>query len=341
MTHPENPSEVAISVIMIAYNQERTIDEAIRGVMLQRTSVPFELIVADDASTDSTVERIRRWQERYPERIRLIARPANLGMAPNYLDAYAHCRGRYVAICEGDDWWCSSRKLERQYAYMEAHQECALCCHRVVNYYADKHTLSLSNGGLREGRYTLADLARGNFITNLSVMYRAIPASELPQWVSEIKLFDYAMHSLHAERGHIYYMSSPMAVYRQYAAGTWSGSATRRLRLAMDVRECLMRHFAGRPDIVALYLKAYTDIALTLYLNTDQTDRSSVARRLTEMLAEAGRSQESALDVAEMAEERRAVIASSQRPLPKRLLSSLRAMVTLLLPLPRIYRALP
>lgn len=253
-----------VSVIMIAYNQADTIGEAIRSVVLQRAPFPFELIVADDASTDSTLGVARLWQERYPDIIRIIARPANLGLQANFLDAWAQARGEYIAICEGDDHWCSRHKLRRQAAWLDAHPECSLVFHRVWNHYADTRTLSLSNP--RQPRdITLEDLARANVITNLSVMYRAIPASELPGWIREIKLFDYAFHSLHLARGNGHFMPQPMAVYRRYSRGIWSGDPRRALLLALDVREHLIAHFSSlRPVAAARYSEAASAIRARL-----------------------------------------------------------------------------
>ncbi len=324
--------EVLVSVIMITYNQEAFIDEAIRSVVLQRTTFPFELVIANDASTDSTAEHCRRWAERYPDIIRFVDRKTNLGLQRNYLDAYSRCRGRYIAICEGDDWWCSRHKLQRQVDYMEAHPECAVCFHRVVNYYADRHTMSLSNGS-QQPDITLSDLSKANVITNLSVMYRAIPADELPQWLGEIALFDYAMHSLHAERGTIHYINRPMAVYRQYSRGIWSGNRDKAWLLAMEVREHLLDHFASRPDIAANYSNAYRLIAMSLAVHYTDAGLQESADRIIERLL--SRRPADRATLREDINRRRSEMQRSERRI-NRIKKSIRGAVSRLLPLPRI-----
>lgn len=324
--------EVLVSVIMITYNQEAFIDEAIRSVVKQHTTFPYELVIANDASTDATAEHCRLWAERYPDIIRFVDRKENLGLQRNYLDAYARCRGKYIAICEGDDWWCSRHKLQRQVDYMEAHPECAVCFHRVVNYYADKHTMSLSNGG-QKPELTLHDLSKANVITNLSVMYRAIPAEDIPGWMGEIALFDYAMHSLHAARGVIHYINRPMAVYRQYSGGIWSGNRDKGWLLAMEVRERLMDHFASQPDIAANYGKAYRQIALSLAVhyidmgNKDNADKI-IRRLLSRMPADMP-------SIQEAINKRRSEMGRSERRI-NRIRKSIRGAVSKLIPLPRI-----
>lgn len=253
-----------VSVLMIAYNQEAYISEAIRGVVSQKVPFPFELIVADDASTDSTAEVAAGWVARYPDVIRLVRRETNLGLQANYLDAYSRARGEYIAICEADDWWCSRHKLARQARMLDEHPEYGLCFHRVVNYYQSDGSMSLSNPG-QQRRIALEDLARANVITNLSVMYRAIPYDRLPGWVASVRLFDYAMHSLHAERGDIGYLSQPMAVYRRHDKGIWSGDLLGGWRMAMDVRECLIGHFhSSRRSVADCYAESYLDIAAAM-----------------------------------------------------------------------------
>lgn len=234
-----------VTVLMLAYNQQDTIDQAIRGVMLQRAPFGIHLIVADDASTDDTAALADAWADKYPGRITVLHRQANMGLAPNFMDAYRRIDTPYMAICEGDDWWCSPHKLARQVREMEAHPECTVCCHRVVNYYADTRTMSLSGTSPRE--FGIEYLSRRNPITNVSVLYRRLPASEIPDWITRTPLVDYAMHMLHAARGTVRWLPRPMAVYRQYTRGIWSGSRERAMTLALDVRELLRGHFAGAP----------------------------------------------------------------------------------------------
>lgn len=335
-------SRPKVSVIMIAYNQEATIDEAIRSVVRQRAPFPFELIVADDASTDSTAARAQEWQRRYPAIVRVVAREKNLGLQANYLDAWSRARGEYIAICEGDDHWCSPHKLRRQAAWLDSHPECALTFHRVVNHYADTRTMSLSNPG-QPGEMTLEDLARGNTITNLSVMYRALPHSELPGWLSEIKLFDYAIHSLHAARGTIHYMRRPMAVYRRYSRGIWSGDEMRAWLLALDVRERLMNHFHdSRPEAVKGYLAAYVNIAAavidTARSRGDNATADDTVRRLRQATARFGSGEITDSGIRQAIDARRAILAS-RTTLRGRLLHTatiLRATLSRLLPVPRI-----
>lgn len=325
-----------VSVIMITYNQERYIDEAIRGVIMQQVDFPYELIVANDASTDNTASHVKKWADRYPDIIRFIDRPKNLGLQLNYLDAFSKCKGKYIAICEGDDWWCSRHKLSIQAKYMESHAECSVCFHRVVNYFADTRTMSLSNGG-QKSDLTLNDLCRSNVITNLSVMYRAIPASEIPEWVSKITLFDYAMHSLHAAHGDIHYINRPMAVYRQNINGIWSGQIVRQLDMAMQVREHLMLYFADNETVRNGYMDAYVSIGLNyaahMLIDGKDDKVDDVYQRIESHLNPYRHIDKN--DFISQAKTRAANL-TAKKPLKKRIIRKLRETVSRFIPTPRI-----
>ena len=260
----QTTDEPLVSVIMITYNQEKYVEQAVRSVLSQRTAFDFEIIIADDASTDNTVEICRRLSEEYPGRINLIARSRNLGTSGNYFDAWSRCKGRYIAICEGDDWWLSKDKLSLQVQYMEEHPDCTVCFHRVINYYPEKHNWS-GCGIPKQYDFGLNELAQSNIITNLSVMYRALPHSAIPDWVKLTPLFDYAMHMLHAAEGRIHFIPKVMGAYRKHSVGIWSGDALRARRLATEIRRLLVAHFhTSHPQAAAILLVKYYENAIAL-----------------------------------------------------------------------------
>lgn len=278
-----NEGEVKVSVLMLTYNFEKYVDEAIRGVMHQRYSHGFELVIGDDHSTDGTLERCRQWQHEYPGQIVLLENERNTGLLPNFIRTYNRCRGEYVAICEGDDYWIDRSKLQRQADFLDSHREYSMCVHRVVNYYEGDGSMSLSNGRQKADNDIL-DLARCNFVTNVSVMFRRANIAELPGWMAEVATYDYAMHLLNAQKGRIWYMNRCMAVYRKRAEALWSrAGAEKQYRMAMQVRKMLMRYFlgCGRMDVYGLLEKAYVDNAVALIRYYNAEGRSAEAEALS------------------------------------------------------------
>lgn len=121
-----------VSIICLTYNQEAFIGQAMGGFLMQIADFPFEIVVHDDASTDSTPELLRAWERMLPEVVRPVFQRENqlrkCGVYP-IVHAYEAARGKYVALCDGDDYWTDPLKLAIQVAFMEANPEYVMCHH--------------------------------------------------------------------------------------------------------------------------------------------------------------------------------------------------------------------
>ena len=118
MTRPD------ISVIILTYNQQHTVAQAIESVLAQNTpDYCVEIVIGDDGSTDATRDICSGYAARYPERIRLMPEAPNKGVVRNYFDTLEACRGRYIADCAGDDYWIDAHRLQRQASYLDSHPE--------------------------------------------------------------------------------------------------------------------------------------------------------------------------------------------------------------------------
>lgn len=115
-----------VSAKMITYNHAPYIARAIEGVLRQQTHFPFELVIGEDCSTDGTREIVFEYGRKYPDVIRVIASKQNLGAAANNRQTVEACRGKYIAFCEGDDFWHNPVKLQKQVDYLEGHPGCGL-----------------------------------------------------------------------------------------------------------------------------------------------------------------------------------------------------------------------
>ena len=108
-----------VSVKMITYNHEPYIAQAIEGVLMQVTNFPIELIIGEDCSTDRTREIVLDYQKKHPDMIRVITSEKNVGARKNGLRVEKACRGKYIAFCEGDDYWHHPEKLKKQIEFLE------------------------------------------------------------------------------------------------------------------------------------------------------------------------------------------------------------------------------
>lgn len=116
-----------VSIFMITYNHENYISPAIEGVLMQKTPFPFELVIGEDCSTDNTRSICIEYQKRFPDIIKLRLPDKNQGIIKNYIETMRACRGKYIAICEGDDYWIDPYKLQKQVDYLESRSEYGLC----------------------------------------------------------------------------------------------------------------------------------------------------------------------------------------------------------------------
>lgn len=347
LTNVVGAEQKMVSVIMITYNQRSTIDQAISSVLSQKTDFDFELIIGNDASTDGTEAAVNAWSQKYPDRIKAFNREKNLGLQANFMECYKKCKGKYIAICEGDDWWSDDKKLSIQVAYMEANPQCNVCFHRVVNFYEDNRTMSLS--GKCRPDMSMVELACSNVITNLSVMYRRKESmTELPAWIGGIRLFDYALHMLHAQGGTIHYLSKPMAVYRQRSKGIWSGgSRESQLLMAMDARLKIIDHleecYARTKDIDCRQaadnmMKATDQIILSLLLvyRSEGIGSESMKWQSAEAVLKRHNPAWTSRDIDQALADRKRLESSASRSVIKPILSKIRAAVSRLMSPPVI-----
>lgn len=123
-----------VSVCMTTYNHEAYLAEAIESILAQQTSFAVELVLGEDCSTDHTAEICRAYVAKYPGRVRLVDGPVNIGWRANYRRTFDACRGRYVAYCDGDDWWCDPRKLQMQVDLLESDPAYGMCYTRTERF---------------------------------------------------------------------------------------------------------------------------------------------------------------------------------------------------------------
>ena len=212
-----------VSVIMITYGHEKYIQKAIEGVFLQKTNFPVELIIANDYSPDNTDELVKEIIKKSPPNIqvRYTKHEANKGMNLNFIWAYQQALGKYVAVCEGDDYWTDENKLQKQVDFLEQNPDYSVSCHNIFLLNGD--TLSSESPYDKENTqetYTLNDLASRNLIPTLSVVFRYFDIN-FPDWYLSSPMGDYPLILWIAQKGKIKYFKEKMGVYRQNV-GVWS-----------------------------------------------------------------------------------------------------------------------
>lgn len=222
--NPNINSEIEVTVVCMSFNQEDYIEQCLKSLVSQRTNFKYEIIVHDDASTDTTAMKIKRFAQSHPEIVLLLQNENQYSQGKNIrklIMPYIH--GRYISLCEGDDWWCDVNKLQIQYDLMQSDQSIAACAHAVRLFSEERQKF---NGALAprstKCKITTDEIIReiAPFGTNslfFKTQYYLMP-DEYMGWV----VGDYPLCIWLSINGKFVYLPDMMSVYRMNAKGSWS-----------------------------------------------------------------------------------------------------------------------
>jgi len=243
--------DVKVSVCLTTYNHERFVRQAIESVLMQETDFDYELVIGEDCSTDGTRAIVRDYAAYYPELIRPLLQERNQGMISNFVAVLKACRGQYVALLEGDDYWTDTLKLQKQVHFLErtAH---AFCYHHALYQYDDgSEAPQLPGIALRKPIARVEDLLFPVTIPTCSVVFRRSALPPLPGWYFELPFGDWSLWILLASNGTVAYLPENMAVYRVHSAGVSSSwDPAQRLHGLVDMFNHVNRYFDYRYDAV-------------------------------------------------------------------------------------------
>ncbi|MGV0846421.1 glycosyltransferase family 2 protein [Empedobacter falsenii] len=221
-----NSDEIVVSIICDCYNHEKYIAQALDGFLMQNCDFKFEVLIHDDASTDNSAAIIKEYELKYPEIIKPIYQKENqyskkVNIWKDY--QFSRAKGKYIALCEGDDYWIDPLKLQKQVDFLENNEDYVLCFHKV--------SILKTNGEIVEDfitkvpedyqqRETLAK--NSNYIHTPSVLFRNIVKDkiDIPE-LTNSPIGDYFLYLIITQYGKIGYLKETMAVYR-YGVGVYS-----------------------------------------------------------------------------------------------------------------------
>lgn len=224
----EKQETVMVSICCITYNQEEYIRDALDGFLSQETDFSYEVLIHDDASTDGTADIIREYARQYPEIIKPILQTENqyakglTNVSGTY--NFPRAKGRYIAMCEGDDYWTDPHKLQRQTDYMEAHPDCSLVFHSACIEVQGRALTERRMRPYRRSRRVSPEeiIDKTSGYPTASLMFRADMVRILPDFYVNAPLADIPLQLMAAARGWAYYMDRPMCVYRLGGAFSWT-----------------------------------------------------------------------------------------------------------------------
>lgn len=219
-----------VSIRCLAYNHEKYIEQAIDGFLMQETTFPFEIVIHDDASTDHTADIIRQYAKEYPNIIRPIYETENQyskkdGSLRRIMDKAL--RGRYTALCEGDDLWISREKLQKQVSFLESHDEYTMVFH-AANYLKNGEIIKNDRHNNVECNYSTDDLIRGGgaFCATCSLCFRTSAFLDRYLFQLSADVGDHPLQIAMSLKGKVHYFPDIMSSYRVSQGGDSSWSST-------------------------------------------------------------------------------------------------------------------
>jgi len=214
-----------VSIVMIAYNVERYLEQAIESVLMQKVNFSYELIIGEDCSSDKTREIALGYQKQYPEKIIVLTHENNLGLTPNCIATHNKCTGEYIALLDSDDYWTSSNKLQEQIDFLDKNPEFSACAHQSEIIFDDLPGESKLFGDTNDQTYTMRDMLQHRKFHTSSLVYRReywIKSGGIPSNILSNERAIYPMLSCY---GNIKYLKNSMCVYRRNS-GSISSSIT-------------------------------------------------------------------------------------------------------------------
>lgn len=236
---------------MVTYKHAPFIAQAIESVLMQQTTFPIELVIGEDCSPDTTREIVRQYAAKYPDVIRPILHEKNVGGAANLAAVKDACRGEYIAVLEGDDYWTDPLKLQRQVDWLDAHPQSALCFHNA-------EILDEARGGAprmycafdQKELVTLDDLLAKNPVPTCAVVYRRASFLTLPEQFKKLPMQDWPSWILLARTGPLGYLNFVGGCYRLHGSSAWSS------RPVLDQLRNILRMYEPLSELLG---PAYTE----------------------------------------------------------------------------------
>lgn len=219
-----------VSIWCQTYNHADYIKDAMDGFLMQQVTFSYEIVIHDDASTDGTTEILKAYKNKYPNVIRLICQEKNIYGDKNRIEILDEIRkrelhGKYVAYCEGDDYWTDPYKLQKQVDYMETHEDCAMITHNAIRRNCKTMQDEVINKDYPLGSVGIKEVLYQSpiMLPTASIMVRN-ETIYLSDFFKECGVGDYPLKLNALSKGYIYYSDEVMSVYRYLATGSWTSS---------------------------------------------------------------------------------------------------------------------
>ena len=215
-----------LSILLVSHNHEQFIQECVEGIIIQNLPFEYEIIVADDFSTDNTLNIIRESLDKAKMNYRILPSTKNLGQKKNRKRSFEACRGEYIATLDGDDYWTSPNRLLNHISFLDNHRECVLSFNPFIKKVEKKSKFEIPKwDGNNDFEYITAnEMALNNHIGNMSVcVFRHSVLKTMDEKLLDMGFADWFLGLYFGQYGLLAKQKEPTSVYRIHAKGAWQG----------------------------------------------------------------------------------------------------------------------
>lgn len=221
------PLDPLVSICCITFNHVDFIEDALKGFLNQNTTFPFEIIIHDDASNDGTSEIVKSYLAAYPTIIRLVLQTENQYSLGRKITAslLPLCRGKYIALCEGDDYWIDNDKLTKQIDTFRRDEEVSIVFHKALELNHYRKEISPICDHFDSDRFissSLAFLKRGSFMPTASLVFKNTEIYPLIEILNHSPVADFFIQTFFSLNGKVVYLNFSGSIYRTNINGSWS-----------------------------------------------------------------------------------------------------------------------
>ncbi len=271
----KNPQQPLVSIRCLVYNHEPFLRDCLEGFVMQQTNFPFEAIVHDDASTDRSADIIREYAAKYPHIIKPVYETENRyskkdGSLGRVMNAATSPSSKYVAYCEGDDYWTDPQKLQKQVDFMETHPDYTMCFHGTLKRWQNGEQPDSLFGKVEERDYSLTEICeKQEFQTSSVVIRKSLFSTEIYQKAETLRAKypygDTILYLTAAYAGKTHGIEGVMSIHRKHLGGLsyrWAddvGALLRQKEFYQEVPICFGRHLRSCPH---KYIKKINKIVI-------------------------------------------------------------------------------
>ena len=270
-----------ISILSLVYNHERYLDAFFEGILSQKLEEKYELIIGVDKSDDKSLEICLSISNKYPEKIKVIQHDVRMGMSNNFLAVHAECKGEFIAICEGDDYWIDDRKLQKQLDLLLKNKGAALCFTNIEVYEEEEEVFQKNWANIEKDLYYVDDVIKVNPISFCSVMFRNT-FNSFSEAFAKLPMLDWPLYIHLLMTGYAIYLPDITAVYRRSYISSYSkNSILQQLEKKSSVYEYLIQEKALASKMQQVNLAYHLNLyAIAIRLPEKNYRRTAMLRQV-------------------------------------------------------------